>query len=59
MVEHIHKCVSCNKYTLKESCPDCGSATILPRPPKYSSEDKYAQMKREIKKEELKKKNLY
>lgn len=59
MVEHIHKCISCAHYTLEDKCPSCGSATIMPRPPKYSPDDKYAQMKREIKKEELKKKGLY
>ena len=59
MAEHIHKCISCAHYTFEETCSACGSATIMPRPPKYSPDDKYAAMKREIKKEELKKKGLY
>jgi len=59
MAEHIHKCSSCGKYTLEEKCPACGALTLIPRPPKYSPEDKYAKMKRDLKKEELKNKNLY
>lgn len=59
MAEHIHKCISCENYTLEETCPRCGAKTMLPRPPKYSPEDKYARMKRELKKEELARKGLY
>jgi H/ACA ribonucleoprotein complex subunit 3 len=59
MVEHIHKCISCATYTLEEVCPKCSAKTMLPRPPKFSSEDKYAKMKRELKKEELTEKGLY
>ncbi|MEK6937912.1 MAG: nucleolar RNA-binding Nop10p family protein [Nanoarchaeota archaeon] len=59
MVEHIHKCPQCSRYTLEETCPVCKVATLIPRPPKFSSEDKYAKMKREMKKPEFAKKGLY
>jgi H/ACA ribonucleoprotein complex subunit 3 len=58
MAKHIYKCTSCNKYTLAEKC-SCGGKAILPRPPKFSLDDKYAGMIREVKKKELKKKGLY
>ncbi|MBT3814383.1 ribosome biogenesis protein [Candidatus Woesearchaeota archaeon] len=58
MAKHIYKCISCNKYTLSEEC-SCGGKAILPRPPKFSLDDKYAGMIREVKKKELKKKGLY
>lgn len=58
MAENIHKCVSCGKYTLKENC-SCGGKAVLPRPPKFSLEDKYVELKRKVKKEELKERGLY
>ena len=58
MAKHIYKCISCKKYTLSEEC-NCGGKAVLPRPPKFSLDDKYAGMIREVKKEELKKKGLY
>ncbi len=58
MALNIRKCLSCEKYTLKEEC-DCGGKTILPRPPKFSLEDKYADLKRKVKKEGLIQKGLY
>lgn len=58
MASNIHKCSSCGKYTLKEECA-CGGKIILPRPPKFSLEDKYADLKRKVKKEELIEKGLY
>ncbi|PIZ52525.1 ribosome biogenesis protein [Candidatus Woesearchaeota archaeon CG_4_10_14_0_2_um_filter_33_13] len=59
MAEKIHKCVSCTTYTMNEKCPNCGEATILPRPPKFSLIDKYAALKREAQKRELIEKGLY
>ncbi len=59
MVEHIHKCPQCLRYTLEASCPVCKVATFLPRPPKFSLVDKYAKMKREMKKPELAERGLY
>jgi H/ACA ribonucleoprotein complex subunit 3 len=58
MSKHIYKCLSCGKYTLEEEC-SCGGKAILPRPPKFSLDDKYADLKRKVKKEELQKKGLY
>lgn len=59
MAEHIHKCLFDNRYTLEKVCPACGKETIIPRPPKFSLDDKYAGLRREAKMEELKKKGLY
>ena len=59
MAEHIQKCVDDQKYTLEKKCPSCGKETILPRPPKFSLQDKYASLRRESKKEELRKKGLF
>ena len=44
---------------MEEECPVCKVPTMIPRPPKFSPDDKYAQMKREMKKEEFAKKGLY
>ena len=61
MAKHIYKCSSCLRYTLEDTCPSCEKKerTVLPRPPKFSLEDKYADLQREVKKEELVKKGLY
>ena len=59
MSQHIYKCISCYSYTLEEKCPKCGGKAILPRPPKFSLDDKYAALKREAKKEDFRKKGLY
>ena len=56
MTKHIRKCPSCQKYTLQKKC--CVE-TILPKPAKFSLEDKYTRLRREVKKKELQKKNLY
>ena len=58
MSKHIYKCISCGKYTIKEEC-SCGGKAMLPRPPKFSLDDKYADLKRKAKKEELIKRGLY
>lgn len=47
MAHHLFKCGQCNNYTMKEAC--CGSATLIPRPPKYSPEDKYGEYRRKAK----------
>jgi len=59
MAEHIRKCVNDQHYTLEQNCPSCGKETILPRPPKFSLQDKYAALRRESKKEEFKEKKLF
>lgn len=58
MTEHIRKCPADGSYTLEKKC-SCGCDTFIPRPPKFSLIDKYADLKREIKKNELKEKGLY
>lgn len=47
-MRHILKCPKCNSYGLKEECA-CGNKRIEPKPPKYSTEDKYAKYRREAK----------
>ena len=54
---HIYKC-ECGKYSLQEDC-ECGKKAVQPRPPKYSLADKYGNYRREIKREELRLKELY
>ncbi len=43
----MRKCPKCGRYTLKESCPVCGTATVSPHPAKFSPEDKYARQRME------------
>ena len=59
MSEHIYQCPSCKNYTLHKTCTICVISTILPRPPKFSLDDKYGSYKREEKKKDLIKKGLY
>ena len=49
----MHKCKSCNIYTLKDTCPKCGGAINVIYPPKYSIEDKYGKYRRKLKEELL------
>ncbi len=51
-MNHIMKCLKCGKYTLENSC--CNTSTVLPLPPKYSPEDKYAKYRRKYKEDHLK-----
>lgn len=39
-MKHIKKCSICNIYTMLEKCPKCDKPTIIPRPAKYSPEDR-------------------
>ena len=59
MAEHIHKCLSCQTYTMEKACPSCRRDTIIPRPPKFSLDDKYVGLRRKVKVEELKQRGLY
>ena len=43
----MRKCTKCSRYTLKETCPVCGSPTKVPHPPKFSPDDKYAKYRME------------
>lgn len=40
------KCLACNLYTLKETCPKCGGPTRNPMPPRFSPKDPYAKYRR-------------
>jgi len=59
MAEHIRKCMDDQRYTLEKNCPLCKKETIMPRPPKFSLQDKYASLRRESKKKELQEKGLF
>ncbi len=47
-MKHLMRCPKCRTYTLKESC-SCSAKTIMPKPPKYSPDDKYASYRRKAK----------
>ena len=57
-MKHLFRCNSCNLYTIKEICPKCEKKASLPKPPKYSPEDKYAKYRRMTTLEERKKEGL-
>ena len=46
--QKIQKCLSCGKYTLKRSCPDCNSVANVAAPLKWSPEDPQAHRRREL-----------
>ncbi|MBT3465235.1 ribosome biogenesis protein [archaeon] len=56
-MKHIYKCQSCHNYSMLEKC-SCGSVCVVPKPPKYSPEDKYAKYRRETKRPDLEKQGL-
>ncbi|MCB9362799.1 ribosome biogenesis protein [Candidatus Woesearchaeota archaeon] len=58
MARTIRFCKACDKYTMQEKCPVCDAVTEQKRPPKYSPDDKYADIKRGVKKEEYEKRGL-
>ncbi len=47
----MRKCPACGRYTLKDTCPDCGERTVSPLPPRFSPEDRYGKYRRQLKKE--------
>jgi len=49
----IRKCPSCGRYTLKETCPVCGTKTKVAHPPRFSPEDPYGEYRRRLKREQL------
>jgi len=51
----MRKCPSCGSYSLRDICPQCGENTIIPKPPKFSLEDRWGKYRRMLKRE-LKKK---
>ena len=48
-MKHILKCTECGSYGLTELC-ECGSKRIQPNPPKYPTNDKYGEYRRQAKK---------
>ncbi|MFH1408282.1 MAG: RNA-protein complex protein Nop10 [Nanoarchaeota archaeon] len=53
----LKRCTSCKAYTLNEDCA-CGGKAVVPIPPKYSPEDKYARYRRIVKQDGRKAKGL-
>ncbi len=47
-MKHIHKCKDCNKYTMKDVC-SCGNKTLVPKPLKYSPDDRLGFYRRKAK----------
>lgn len=45
----LRTCTSCDRYTLKENCAECGSKTRDPAPAKFSPEDKHGKYRRRLK----------
>jgi len=54
---HILKCEKCGNYSMSELC-FCGGRAVSVKPPKYSPDDKYAELIRKAKREQLEKKGL-
>jgi len=46
----MRKCNICSIYTLKDACPRCSLATIMPIPARYSPQDNYGEYRRKLKK---------
>ncbi len=59
MVEKLHFCSPCSRYTIEEKCPLCQNETHYPKPPKFSLNDKYGVYRREVKKKKLIERGLY
>ena len=59
MVERIRKCPNCNIYSLENACMKCTQSTVQLKPPKFSLIDKYASLRRNLKKKDLRKRELY
>ncbi|MBR9676001.1 RNA-protein complex protein Nop10 [Candidatus Woesearchaeota archaeon] len=51
-MKKIMRCNKCEEYTMKQTC-SCGEKTVIPRPAKYSPNDKYAKYRRIAKKDEM------
>ncbi len=54
MTKSIFKCTKCRKYTLSETCPECGGKAVSPQPARFSleKENKYSKYRRELIKRE-------
>jgi rRNA maturation protein Nop10 len=55
-MKHILKCEKCNKFTMKKIC-ECGEETKSLKPQRYSPQ-KFAEYRREARKENLKERGL-
>ena len=49
MRSFMRRCRECGRYTLGDACPECGVATAIPLPPKYSPEDRFGDYRRRLK----------
>lgn len=49
----ILKCKSCGRYTMHETCPECGDRAVSPEPATYSPQDRYGKYRRELKREKF------
>ncbi|HEV2231391.1 MAG TPA: RNA-protein complex protein Nop10 [Thermoplasmata archaeon] len=45
---HLKVCRDCSRYTLRPTCPACGSATRSPHPARFSPEDRWAKYRRAL-----------
>lgn len=58
-MKHIHKCEKCKEYTMEEICPRCKIKTFLPKPAKYSPEDRVGKYRVIAKLDKLKKEGFF
>lgn len=42
MKNMLFRCPKCSRYTMEAKCAQCGEATVMAAPAKYSPDDKYA-----------------
>ncbi|HDJ89370.1 MAG TPA: RNA-protein complex protein Nop10 [Thermoprotei archaeon] len=45
---YLRKCEKCNRYTLQDICPICGTPTKNPHPARFSIEDKFGVYRRKL-----------
>lgn len=56
-MKRILKCQNCGAYTLQEK-HSCGGTAINPQPAKWSPEDKYGYLRRQVKRKDWEEKGL-
>ncbi len=44
----LHVCRACDRYTLRASCPSCGTATRTPHPARFDATDRYGAYRRKL-----------
>ena len=54
---HILRCERCGNYSMSEVC-SCGGRAASVKPPKFSPDDKYAELIRKVKRPQLEEKGL-